>query len=80
MKKTLRNASLLILLGLSFVACGGGSSGGDADKETVFDPLVQNIDKAKEVEDKVMQQKARMDEALKAAEEAAADAEDDGTE
>lgn len=76
---SLRNTSVLIMLGLSLVACGGGDSGNDKDQETVFDPLVQNIDKAKEVEDKVMQQKAQIDQAVKDAEGAANDAEDDGT-
>ena len=35
------------------------------DVETVFDPLLESIDKAKAVEDIVMQQKQQMDEALK---------------
>ena len=35
------------------------------DVETVFDPLIESIDKAKAVEDIVMQQKQQMDEALK---------------
>jgi len=79
MNTTLRNASVLIVLGLWLVACGAGESGDDKDRETVFDPLVQNIDKAKEVEDKVMQQKAQIVQAVKDAEGTADDAEDDGT-
>ncbi len=35
------------------------------DRATVFDPLVQALDKAKAVEDIVMQQKRDMDAALK---------------
>ena len=35
------------------------------DVETVFDPLIESIDKAKAVEDIVMLQKQQMDEALK---------------
>ncbi len=35
------------------------------DRETVFDPLVKSLDKAKAVEDIVMQQKRDMDAALK---------------
>jgi len=35
------------------------------DVETVFDPLIESIDKAKAVEGIVMQQKQQMDEALK---------------
>jgi len=35
------------------------------DVETVFDPLLESIDKAKAVEGIVMQQKQQMDEALK---------------
>jgi hypothetical protein len=38
------------------------------DKESVFDPMVETIDKAAEVEDLLMQQKADMDEALRRAE------------
>lgn len=35
------------------------------DVETVFDPLIESIDKAKAVEGIVLQQKQQMDEALK---------------
>ena len=34
------------------------------DRETVFDPLVESLDKAKEVENIVLQQKLDMDAAL----------------
>jgi hypothetical protein len=38
------------------------------DKETIFDPMVETIDKAAEVEGILMQQKADMDEAVRRAE------------
>jgi hypothetical protein len=34
------------------------------DRETVFDPMVSTIDKAKQVEQQVLDQKIKMDEAL----------------
>ena len=34
------------------------------DRETVFDPMIETIDKAEEVEDLIMQQKKDMDAAL----------------
>ena len=51
-------------------ACGSPDEGSAEaeDKETVFDPMVETIDKAAEVEDLGMQQKADMDEALRRAE------------
>lgn len=62
-----------ILLLLLMVACGSSENTGTEateaeetqDTETVFDPLLETIDKAKAVEDIVMQQKRQMDEALK---------------
>lgn len=35
------------------------------DRETVFDPMVENIDRAKEIEELAKQRKAEMDERLK---------------
>ena len=54
---------------LALCACGDSSEREpDVDRETVFDPLVENIDKAKEVEDQVMQHKDQIDEALQSLE------------
>lgn len=62
---------MLFALALTLAACGSDSDPGTepADRETVFDPLVSNIDKAKEVEGQVMEQKRQMDEALSKMEE-----------
>ena len=62
-----------IFLLLVTVACGSSENTATEateaeetqDTETVFDPLLETIDKAKAVEDIVMQQKQQMDEALK---------------
>ena len=62
-----------IFLLLVMVACGSSENTETEvteaeetqDTETVFDPLLETIDKAKAVEDIVMQQKRQMDEALK---------------
>ena len=62
----MRILTLAFLLVLA--ACGGSNSAGEEDKETVFDPLVQDLDKAKQVEDQVLEQKRQLDEALKEAE------------
>lgn len=67
----MKNFSIFLLLML--VGCGSSEDAEtdttDAteaqDVETVFDPLIESIDKAKAVEDIVMQQKQQMDEALK---------------
>jgi soluble cytochrome b562 len=39
------------------------------DIETVFDPMLSNIDKAKQVEQQVLDQKKKMDEAISRAEQ-----------
>jgi hypothetical protein len=39
------------------------------DIDTVFDPMVSNIDKAKQVEQQVLEQKKKMDEAISRAEQ-----------
>ena len=53
----------LLLTGVFLVACGGGEK--EADREGVFDPMVESIDKAKEVEDAVMKHKEEIDKRLK---------------
>jgi hypothetical protein len=59
-----------ILLCLLLAACGGGSTEDSAkEEEKVFDPLIQSVDKAKAVEDAVLQQKKDMDDAMKRMEE-----------
>ncbi|MDH4049657.1 MAG: hypothetical protein OEW68_17845 [Gammaproteobacteria bacterium] len=66
--------ALLICIGLT--SCGGESSSEkNEEKETVFDPLIQSVDKAKAVEDTVLQQKKDMDEAMKRMEDGADDKE-----
>lgn len=45
-----------------------GSTEDDApepDRETVFDPLVESLEKAEQVEDLALEQKRRMDDALR---------------
>ena len=64
------------------MGCGGGAGSDEnekpqEDKETVFDPLVENIDKAKAVEDQIMQSKDRTDQAIAEAEGAGDGSEDD---
>ena len=64
--------SLLIVLTLCIAACGGGGDNGrdqaaKEDIETVFDPLVSTIDKAKGVEATVLQSKDDIDKALEEA-------------
>ncbi len=70
----------LIMLCLMLSACGNEPADDAAskeDKETVFDPLIESVDKAKGVEDTVMQQKEDMDEAMKRMEEGTEDSEED---
>lgn len=64
------NTVLLLSCSLALAACGSDSAGDPSaapaeDKETVFDPMVDTIDRAKEVEDLVDQRKKEMDEKLK---------------
>ena len=63
-------AFIMCLTLTMLTACGSPDEGSAEaeDKETVFDPMVETIDKAAEVEDLLMQQKVDMDEALKRAE------------
>ncbi|MEE8528127.1 MAG: hypothetical protein V3S70_06090 [Gammaproteobacteria bacterium] len=56
----------------TLTACGGASNEEAADenaeaKEGVFDPMVETMDRAREVEDLVQQQKKDIDEALEQA-------------
>lgn len=59
---------IALVVFLALAGCGGGKDSEGNQKESVFDPMVDNIDKAKEVEDTVMEQKAAMDQAIKDAE------------
>lgn len=56
-----------IILCLVLAGCGSSEDAATEaeDIETIFDPLVETIDKAAEVEDLVFQQKQDMDDALK---------------
>ena len=54
------------LLSFALTACGGSEQAEqDEDRETVFDPLVETIDRAEAVNDVAVEQKERMDEALR---------------
>ena len=64
----MKNMTLAIAMTLVLAAC-GGSAEPDAtveteDKETVFDPMTDQIDKAKAVEDSALQHKEDIDKAL----------------
>ncbi len=69
----------LFMFCLTLSAC-GNEPADDAttieDEETVFDPLIESVDKAKGVEDTVMQQKKDMDEAMKRMEDGTQDPDD----
>ena len=73
---------LILAFCLTLMGCGGGADSEEnekpeEDRETVFDPLVGSIDKAKAVEDQLMQSKDRTDQAIAEAEGTADDSEDD---
>ncbi len=70
---------LMLALCLTIMGCGGGSDSAkeEADKESVFDPLVGNIDKAMEVEKQIMEQKDQLDQAIKDAEAGVSEIEDE---
>lgn len=62
--------TLILMLCLTLVGCGGGESAGEAkveveeDKETLFDPLLGTLDKANAVEGQLMDSKDRTDQAI----------------
>ena len=59
---------LLLVLSLSLVGCGGGGDqAAEEDEETIFDPLLSTIDKAKAVEDITLQTKDDLDKAIEEA-------------
>ena len=72
--------SIIILVALAATACGGPvDSDNDSSQpevkaaDTVFDPLVDNLDKAKKLNDVVLQHKDDMDDRLQDMEEGADD-------
>ena len=70
---------LALMMCLMLSGCGNepaDDAASQEDKETVFDPLIESVDKAKGVEDTVMQQKKDMDEAMQRMEEGAEDPDD----
>lgn len=67
----MRFATLTLMLVLC--ACGGNDDGNDdydREKEGVFDDMTGTIDKANEVEKKVLDARDRLDDAVKEAEDA----------
>ena len=69
----------LIMFCLMLSACGNepaDEAASKEDEETVFDPLIESVEKAKGVEDTVMQQKKDMDEAMQRMEEGTEDPDD----
>jgi hypothetical protein len=59
---------LLLVLSLSLAGCGGGGDqAAEEDEETIFDPLVSTIDKAKAVEEITLQTKDDLDKAIEEA-------------
>ena len=62
----------ILLLSLLLFGC-GSSQKEEEDKEGVFDPMVETIDRANEVEDTVMQHKEDMDKRLQEMEGTAAE-------
>jgi len=74
---------LVLALSLTFAGCGSGENSDEKeepveDQETVFDPLVGSIDKAKGVEEQIMQSKDRIDQAIAESELGGDESEDDG--
>ncbi|HZD54607.1 MAG TPA: hypothetical protein VE175_16275 [Woeseiaceae bacterium] len=64
-----------IVLGFALGACGGGEKETTAEPETegqasFAEPMTEAVEKAKAVEDQVMQHKEAIDEAVEAAEDA----------
>ena len=57
--------TVIVLFSLALGACGGDEVAEPAvDRETVFDPLVDTLDRAEAVEDLALEQKNRLDDAL----------------
>lgn len=71
----------LLILGLMLAGCGGGadqeSAAGTEDKDSVIDPMSDQIEKAEAVEDQAMEHKEDIDEAVQEAEDTADDVADD---
>ena len=61
----------LMMFCLMLSGCGNepADNADSKEEEKVFDPLIESVEKAKGVEDTVMQQKADMDEAMQQMEE-----------
>ena len=62
---------MAIVVAMTIAGCSEDSNEQQAEREdieTVFDPMVSNIDKAKQVEQQVLEQKKKMDEAISQAE------------
>ena len=55
---------VLLIMSLSLFGCGSAEKE-EEDQEGIFDPMVETIDKAKEVEDITMQHKEDMDKRLR---------------
>lgn len=55
---------ILLILSVSLLGCTSAEKENE-DRESVFDPLVENIDKAKQVEDAALKHKEEMDKRLK---------------
>jgi len=73
---------LSLVLSLLVAGCGDAADSDtrqevEEDKESVFDPLLDSIDKAKNVENQVMQHKDRTDQALAESEGLGDEPEDD---
>ena len=57
---------LTALACLLCAACGGASNeASDDESDSVFEPMTRTLDDAAEVEEKVLQQKEQLDEALR---------------
>lgn len=62
--------TLILVTCILLAACGESEEARQAeDRETVFEPLTQQVDKAKAVEETVEQHKRDLDEALQEAED-----------
>ena len=57
--------AMTVVAAIAMAACGSGEPDREADRETVFDPLVDTLEEAEAINDVALEQKARMDEALR---------------